>query len=54
MPSLEIGIALGKCLRKPVHWVLYGQNMTRIRIPVIGTTESGADEEWKPATGSKY
>ena len=48
MPSLEIGIALAKCLRKPVHWVLYGTEYDPDRIPVIGTTESGPDEEWKP------
>lgn len=39
MPSLEIGIALAKCLRKPVHWVLYGTEYDPDRIPVIGTTE---------------
>lgn len=54
MPSLEIGIALAKCLRKPVHWVLYGTEYDPDRIPVIGTTESGPDEEVEAGTGSKY
>lgn len=48
MPSLEIGLSLAKCLRKPVQWILYGTETDPDRVPVIGTTESGPDKDWKP------
>jgi transcriptional regulator with XRE-family HTH domain len=48
MPSLEIGLSLAKCLRKPVQWILYGTESDPGRVPVIGTTESGPDSDWKP------
>ncbi|WP_227537195.1 helix-turn-helix domain-containing protein [Klebsiella pneumoniae] len=48
MPSLEIGLALAKCLRKPVQWILFGTESDPDRVPVIGTTESGPDSDWQP------
>ena len=48
MPSLEIGLSLAKCLRKPVQWILYGTESDPDRVPVIGTTESGPDRDWQP------
>ncbi|HBB4487917.1 TPA: helix-turn-helix domain-containing protein [Citrobacter freundii] len=48
MPSLEIGLSLAKCLRKPVQWILYGTESDPDRVPVIGTTESGPDSDWQP------
>lgn len=48
MPSLEIGLSLAKCLRKPVQWILYGTETDPDRVPVIGTTESGPDKDWQP------
>ncbi|MFR0644290.1 helix-turn-helix domain-containing protein [Enterobacter hormaechei] len=48
MPSLEIGLSLAKCLRKPVQWILYGTESDPDRVPVIGTTESGQDRDWQP------
>ncbi len=35
MPSLEIGLALAKCLRKPVQWILFGTESDPDRVPVI-------------------
>lgn len=48
MPSLAIGLALAKCLRMPVQWILYGTESDPDRVPVIGTTESGPDSDWQP------
>ena len=48
MPSLKIGLALAKCLRKPVQWILFGTESDPDRVPVIGTTESGPDSDWQP------
>nr|WP_188246208.1 LexA family transcriptional regulator [Enterobacter sp. E12]MBD0817624.1 helix-turn-helix domain-containing protein [Enterobacter sp. E12] len=48
MPSLEIGLSLAKCLRKPVQWILYGTESDPDRVPVIGTTETGPDRDWQP------
>lgn len=48
MPSLKIGLALAKCLRKPVQWILFGTESDPDRVPVIGTTESGPDSDWHP------
>jgi transcriptional regulator with XRE-family HTH domain len=48
MPSLEIGLALAKCLRKPVQWILHGTESDPDRVPVIGTIESGPDRDWQP------
>ncbi len=48
MPSLEIGLATAKCLRKPVQWILFGTESDPDRVPVIGTTESGPDSDWQP------
>lgn len=48
MPSLEIGVALARCLRKPVKWILFGTESDPERVPVIGTTESGPDSDWQP------
>ena len=48
MPSLEIGLALAKCYRKPVEWVLYGTESDPNRVPVIGSTATGPDSEWQP------
>lgn len=47
MPSLKIGLALAKCLRKPVQWILFGTESDPDRVPVIGTTESGPDSDWQ-------
>lgn len=48
MPSLEIGLAVAKCYRKPVEWVLYGTESDPNRVPVIGDTGTGPDSAWKP------
>jgi len=53
MPSLAIGLALAKCLRKPVQWILYGTESDPDRVPVIGTTESGPDRDWQPGEPAK-
>lgn len=53
MPSLAIGLALAKCLRKPVQWILYGTETDPDRVPVIGTTESGPDKDWQPGEPAK-
>lgn len=48
MPSLVIGLALARCYRKPVEWVLYGTESDPDRVPVIGTTATGPDSAWQP------
>ncbi len=48
MPSLQIGMALAKCYRRPVEWVLYGTESDPNRVPVIGTTDTGPHSSWKP------
>lgn len=48
MPSLAIGVAIAKCYRKPVQWVLHGTEADPDRVPIIGTTDTGPNEKWKP------
>lgn len=47
MPSLEIGVNVAKVYQRSIRWVLTGEGPISTSIPIIGTTETGPDFDWK-------
>ncbi|EEB7837999.1 helix-turn-helix domain-containing protein [Salmonella enterica subsp. enterica serovar Durham] len=46
MPGLDAGIKLARLYRRPVQWILDGEGVSAVAVPIVGTTDSGPDENW--------
>lgn len=47
MPSLEIGVNVARIYQRSIQWLLTGEGPISASIPIVGTTDTGPDQNWK-------